>query len=109
MILVAIAWGYVVVMMEVAEAMAPNGSGLGAVFTLLLYGVLPLAVVLYILNTPYRRRAHRAREQAAVAATAPMTSVGSIDGAGRSGAVGPAPDERGQPPGDAVPTVREPP
>jgi len=53
--IVAIAWSYVVVMMAVAEAFAPNGTVLGAVFTLLLYGVLPLWVVLYIGGTRARR------------------------------------------------------
>ncbi|MEG0202211.1 MAG: hypothetical protein RR718_15805 [Comamonas sp.] len=61
MYLVAIAWIYVVVMMAVAEAASPNGSLLGAFFTLLLYGLLPLSIVLYILSTPGRKR--RLREQ----------------------------------------------
>lgn len=63
MYLVAIGWMYVVVMMAVAEAVSPQGSVLGAVFTFLLYGCLPLAIVLYLLGTPARRRAHRAAEQ----------------------------------------------
>ena len=71
MILVAIAWVYVVVMMAAAEAMSPAGGVLGAVFTLLLYGVLPLSVLLYIMNTPARRRARRARESAEEAAEGP--------------------------------------
>lgn len=48
-------------MMAVAEAASPNGSLLGAFFTLLLYGLLPLSIVLYILGTPGRKR--RLREQ----------------------------------------------
>lgn len=71
MYLVAIAWGYVVLMMAVAEATSTNGTVLGAVFTMLLYAVLPLSVVLYLLNTPHRKRALReaeAREAAASAA-----------------------------------------
>lgn len=60
--IVAVAWLYVVVMMAVAEAVSPNGTVLGAVFTLLLYGLLPLAVLLYILGTPARKRALKARE-----------------------------------------------
>lgn len=64
--IVALAWSYVVVMMAVAEALAPNGTVLGAVFTLLLYGVLPLVIVLYIMGTPARRAA-RKREEAASA------------------------------------------
>ena len=57
--LVALAWIYVVLMMALAEALAPNGTVLGAVFTFLLYGVLPLSIVLYVLGTPARRSARR--------------------------------------------------
>jgi Na+/serine symporter len=62
MIIVAIAWLYVVLLMSLAEAMSPRGGLLGALFTFVLYGVLPLAIVLYILATPARRRARRARD-----------------------------------------------
>ena len=65
--LVAIGWMYVVLMMTVAEAMAPNGTLLGALVTLMLYGVLPLALVLYLLGTPGRRRARRAADRASAA------------------------------------------
>lgn len=65
MYLVALAWLYVVLMMALAEAMAPNGTLLGALFTLLLYGVLPLSIVLYLLGTPARRRARKRDEDAA--------------------------------------------
>ena len=64
MYLVAIGWMYVVLMMTVAEALSPQGTALGALFTFVLYGCLPLAVVLYLLGTPARRRARRAAEQA---------------------------------------------
>ena len=63
MLLVAIGWMYVVVMMAVAEAVHPNGTVLGAFITLLLYGVAPLAVVLYIMGTPGRRAARQAKNQ----------------------------------------------
>lgn len=63
MYLVAIGWMYVVLMMTVAEALSPQGTVLGALFTFVLYGCLPLAVVLYLLGTPARRRARRAAEQ----------------------------------------------
>lgn len=62
MYLVAIAWMYVVVMMTVVEATSANGTVLGALFTFLLYGALPLAVVMYILGSPARKRARRAAE-----------------------------------------------
>ena len=56
MYLIAIAWMYVVLMMALAEAFSPQGTVLGAAVTLLLYGVMPLSLLLYILGTPLRRR-----------------------------------------------------
>jgi membrane protein implicated in regulation of membrane protease activity len=79
--LVALAWMFVVLLMALAEATSPLGSWLGAFFTLLLYGLLPLGLLLYILGTPARRRSHRA---------------------GEPHASGPQPDGRGHAPGDAV-------
>jgi hypothetical protein len=66
MILVAIAWIYVVLMMAVAEATSNQGTVLGAVFTLVLYGLLPLGIVLYVMNEPARRRRRRAGREASV-------------------------------------------
>lgn len=67
MYLVAIAWLYVVLMMAVAEATHVSGSVLGAVITFVLYGAGPLAVVMYILGTPARRRARQAAEASSAA------------------------------------------
>ncbi|MBB1161064.1 hypothetical protein [Aquariibacter albus] len=64
MYLVAIAWIYVALMMAVAEATHAQGSVLGGLMTFLLYGVGPLALVLYLLGTPQRRAARRAAEAA---------------------------------------------
>jgi len=64
MYLVLIAWMYVAFMMAIAEATSPVGSLLGAAFTFLLYGVLPMSVVGYIMGTPARRRAIKAKEAA---------------------------------------------
>jgi membrane protein implicated in regulation of membrane protease activity len=86
MYLVAIAWMYVVVMMSIAEATSSQGTVLGAVFTLLLYGVLPLSIVLYLLGTPARRRAQRQAEAAQASAQ---------------------PDGSGHPAGDAVAPERK--
>jgi mannose/fructose/N-acetylgalactosamine-specific phosphotransferase system component IID len=83
MYLVAIAWIYVVLMMAVAEAMSPQGSVIGAIFTFLLYGLLPLAIVLYILGTPGRRRAIKAAEAAADAAALAAASA-APDGSGHA-------------------------
>ncbi len=65
MYLIAIAWGYVVMMMAAAEATSAHGTMLGAVVTLLLYGVLPLTLLMYILGTPGRKRRRKAAEVAA--------------------------------------------
>ncbi len=58
--IVFIAWLYVASLMAIAEAVSTSGSLLGAVFTFVLYGAGPMALVLYLLNTPARRRAQRA-------------------------------------------------
>jgi len=89
MYIVAIAWGFVVVMMAAAEATAPRGSLLGAFFILLGYGVLPLWILLYILGTPMRRRARQATE-------APTDAPASDQ-----------PDRGRVAPGDPVPPERE--
>ena len=87
MYLVAIGWIYVVLMVAVVEALSSNGTVLGAVFTFLLWGVLPLAIVLYLLRTPARRWERQARA------------------AERSGALDP--DRGGHPAGHAVAPERE--
>ena len=84
MYLVAIGWLYVVVMMALAEALGPQGSVLGAVITLLLYGLLPLSVVLYIMGTPARRRARRAAEAAEDAARRSAAPDGGGHAAGNA-------------------------
>jgi hypothetical protein len=65
MYLVVIGWIYVVLMMAVVEALSPNGTVLGAVFTFLLYGLIPLGIVMYIGLTPARKRAQRAAQSQA--------------------------------------------
>ena len=64
MYLIVIAWMYVVLMMSVAEATHPTGTLLGAFITLLLYGVGPVALVVYLMRAPARRKAIKAREAA---------------------------------------------
>jgi hypothetical protein len=51
--------------MSVVEAVASNGSILGAIMTFVFYGILPLGLVLYLLGTPLRRRHNQAKEAAA--------------------------------------------
>jgi len=62
--LVVIGWMYVVLMMSVAEATNTTGSVLGAIVTFFLYGLLPVALVVYLMRTPQRRKALKAREAA---------------------------------------------
>jgi len=77
---------FVVILMAAAEAMSPVGTLLGAFFTLLLYGIVPLSIVLYLMATPARRRARRAAELMAASAQ---------------------PDGRGHASGDAVAPERK--
>ena len=72
MYIVLIAWSYVAVMMAVAEAAAPSGTLLGAFFTLLLYGVVPVVLIAYLMGTPARRRARRRREAEAEPSSAAL-------------------------------------
>lgn len=68
LILIAIGWLYVALMMAVAEATSPVGSVLGAIITFFLYGVGPVALLLYILGTPARKKLRRQRETEELAA-----------------------------------------
>ncbi len=76
MYIVPIAWLYVAVMMSVAEASATNGSLLGAIITLVLYGLLPVGLILYFMGAPGRKRAIRAREAAELQASQPPDAGG---------------------------------
>lgn len=69
MYLVVIGWIYVVLMMSVAEATNSTGSVLGAIVTFFLYGLLPVVLVVYLMRTPQRRKANKAREAAEHAAS----------------------------------------
>ena len=60
--IIVIGWLFVALMAAVAEAAAPNGTVLGAIFTFLGWGVIPLSIVVYILATPMRRAKRLAAE-----------------------------------------------
>ena len=101
MYLVVIAWLYVVLMMAVAEAFSSQGSILGAGVTFVLYGVLPLGLVVYILNTPHRkarRLAEEALQTPGTPASASAASTAEPDAGGHA--------TRG-PQRSAVPAVRK--
>lgn len=59
LLIVAIAWIYVVLMMSITEHTVVAG-----IMTFLLYCVLPLAIILYLMATPQRRRRRQAEENA---------------------------------------------
>jgi ABC-type transport system involved in cytochrome c biogenesis permease subunit len=75
MYLIVIAWLYVTLMMALAEAFSTQGSVLGAIITFVLYGVLPMGLVVYLMGTPLR---HKARKQAEASMSAPQPSTMSV-------------------------------
>lgn len=98
--IVALAWMYVVSLMTLAEATDPQGSVLGAVITFLFYGLGPLALVMYLLGTPARRKARQAAEaREAAAAQDPMaaSAAGVEPDAGSLPAGAPVSPERKEP------------
>ena len=107
MYIIPIGWLYVALMMSVAEATSTQGSLLGAVITFLLYGVLPVSLVLYYMGAPARKRAIRAREGAERAAAQQSPgAAGPPDGELASG--GPIqPDAGPHAATDAVAPVRK--
>ncbi|MDM0013700.1 hypothetical protein QTH87_14770 [Variovorax sp. J22P168] len=86
--LVVIAWLYVALMAAIAEATNTTGTVLGAVFTFLLYGLGPVALVVYLLATPARRRSLKAREMAEreAAVRAAAARSGEPDAGGKASA-----------------------
>lgn len=84
MYLVAIAWLYVALMMAVAEATHSQGSVLGVLITFVLYGLAPVALVMYLLSTPARRKARRRRAEAQAAADAQASGSIDPDGGGHA-------------------------
>ena len=69
MYIVLIGWLYVTMMMAVVEATSDTGTLLGAIITFVLYGLLPAGIGGYLMATPARKRASKAREAALLAAS----------------------------------------
>ncbi|WP_076591637.1 hypothetical protein [Herminiimonas arsenitoxidans] len=57
MYIVAIAWIYVVFMMAITEV-----SVVAGIMTFLLYGVLPVSIIVYVMGTGQRKRKRQAQE-----------------------------------------------
>lgn len=104
MYIVPIAWLYVAFMMTVAEATSSQGTVLGAFFTFVLYGLMPIGLMLYFMGTPARRRQRLAREaeeaQAYLAAQAAQA-------AGTESPTSEQANTGDLPPGDFVAPVRK--
>ena len=62
MYIIPMAWLYVALMMAVAEATNSNGTVLGGLITFVLYGLGPVLLVLYLIGSPARRKAIKAKE-----------------------------------------------
>jgi len=62
---IVIAWLYVVVLMAASVATSPTGSVLAAIMTLFFYGLLPLALMVYLMTGKLRRKARSAAETSA--------------------------------------------
>lgn len=58
MYIVALAWIYVVFMMSITEQ-----SVIAGIMTFLLYGALPVAIILYVMGTPQRKRSREKAEK----------------------------------------------
>ncbi len=94
MYLVVIAWLYVVLMMSIAEATNTTGTLLGAIITFFLYGLGPVALVVYLMGAPARSKAIKKRQAeemaqhaAAIASPPPAPADGDA----------PPPDQAGPP------------
>lgn len=98
MYLIVIAWLYVTLLMALAEAFSSQGSVLGAIITFLLYGVLPMSLVVYLGGTPLRRREIRRQKQAQEVQSGPSASPFQPDAGGHTA---------GLPEDPAVTPVRE--
>lgn len=57
MYIIAIGWLYVVVMMSITET-----SFIAGLMTFLFYGLVPLAIFLWLFGTPQRRRSMAAKQ-----------------------------------------------
>ena len=110
MLLVAIAWIYVVLMIAVVEATSSQGTLIGAIVTVLLYGLLPVSILAYLFFSPARRRSKRAAE--ALAGEAEPGPGEAEEGAGQADAgsadpVDVEPDAGDHAPGNAVAPIRK--
>lgn len=94
MYLVVIGWLYVAAMMAVAEASNSTGSLLGAIVTFFLYGLMPVALVFYLMTRSARRKAARLKRLAEApeadgSSNAPPDASGHATGTAKQDSVTP--------------------
>ncbi|MEO6351960.1 MAG: hypothetical protein ABI575_03020 [Oxalobacteraceae bacterium] len=70
MYIVAIAWIYVVLMISITEP-----SLIAGIMTLLMYGVLPLTIILYVMRAPHRSRQRKLREKKIIKCGTPADTL----------------------------------
>jgi len=99
--IVVIAWLYVALMMGIAEATNTTGTVLGGIVTFVMYGLAPVALVVYLMGAPKRRQRAREREAAERAAAVAAHRAGELARASDP------PDGGGEAPADAVAPMRE--
>jgi len=109
MYLIPMAWIYVALMMAIAEATNTNGTVLGGIMTFVLYGLLPVGLVVYLMGSSSRRKAIKAKEAEELAAyRATQASAAQASAAPTTEAQASAdPDASSHAPADAVAPVRK--
>ena len=95
MYLIPMAWIYVALMMAIAEATNSTGTVLGGIMTFVLYGLLPVGLVVYFMGSAGRRKKIKAREaeelEAYRAAQPQLNDSGHPDASGHAPAEAVAP------------------
>jgi len=109
MYLIPMAWIYVALMMAIAEATNTNGTVLGGIMTFVLYGLLPVGLVVYLMGSSSRRKAIKAKEAEELAAYR-ATQVSAAQASATQTTEAQAsihPDASSHAPADAVAPVRK--
>jgi len=92
MYLVVLGWVYVAVLMALAEAFSANGTILGAIVTLILYGFVPVSLILYFISR--KQRKYDAAKAAETAASDSPDAGGHAPGAAEASSVAPVREEK---------------
>lgn len=92
MYLVVLGWVYVAVLMALAEAFSANGTILGAIVTLILYGFVPVSLILYFIIR--KQRKYDAAKAAEVAPLDAPDAGGHAPSAAETGSVAPVREEK---------------